>query len=304
MIELITTAESVDQAIDLIDAGVDTLYVGEDMFGLRLPYSFSRDEVKEIKEYAHKEDKRVCVAVNAIMHNDRVEKVLDYLKYLDTIHIDRITIGDPGVIHLLKKNQLDIPFIYDAQTMVTSSKVVNFWAKRGSTGAVLARELTSTELKIIGAQVNVPVELLVYGTTCVHHSRRSLVENYFQFTDGEKPDSKELYLSEAKKSDTHYSIYEDLNGTHVFSTNDINLLKDLNEILAAGLQQWKLDGLFTHGDNFIKIAKIFIEAKELANKDELNENILEDLNEQLLNYHPKARGLDEGFFVKNPDDVK
>ena len=37
MIELIATAESVEQAVELLATGVDTLYIGEETFGLR-PY--------------------------------------------------------------------------------------------------------------------------------------------------------------------------------------------------------------------------------------------------------------------------
>ena len=36
MIELIATVESIQQAKDLLEAGVDTIYFGEDQFGLRL----------------------------------------------------------------------------------------------------------------------------------------------------------------------------------------------------------------------------------------------------------------------------
>lgn len=304
MIELIATAESIEQAKSLIDAGVDTLYIGEDMFGLRLPHSFSRSVLKEITELAHKQDVKVCVAVNALMHNDRIAKVLDYLTFLESIKIDRITLGDPGIVYILKQNKINLPYVYDAQTMVTSSKVINFWKKRGAQGAVLARELTYEELQMIGERAEVPAEVLVYGATCIHHSKRSLLENYYNFTETDKPESKDLYLSEPKDVDTHYSIYEDLNGTHVFATNDINLLPELNKLLAAGLKTWKLDGLFTKGVDFVRIAEIFIKAKRAAEQDKLTDEFLEELNKQLMSYHPKGRGLDQGFFVRNPDDVK
>lgn len=182
MIELTATAESVDQAKALVNAGVDTLYIGEEQFGLRLPTAFSLDEIKEITSFAHIHNKRVCVAVNAIMHNEQIEEVIPYLEFLQQIGVDAITVGDPGVIHLLKKHDIEIPYVYDAQTLVTSAKQVNFWAKRGAVGAILAREITFEELKSIRSQVTVPVELLVYGATCIHHSKRPLIENYFNFT--------------------------------------------------------------------------------------------------------------------------
>lgn len=41
-IELVATSESLEQAEALLNAGADTLYVGNDEFGLRLPHSFSK----------------------------------------------------------------------------------------------------------------------------------------------------------------------------------------------------------------------------------------------------------------------
>lgn len=41
MMELTATAESADQAKALIDLGVDTVYIGNDEFGLRMPASLS-----------------------------------------------------------------------------------------------------------------------------------------------------------------------------------------------------------------------------------------------------------------------
>lgn len=81
------------------------------------------------------------------MHNDRIKTVIPYLKELEKITVDEITVGDPGVIHLMKKNDIKLSYIYDAQTMVTSANQINFWVKRGAKGAVLAREIPYEELE-------------------------------------------------------------------------------------------------------------------------------------------------------------
>ncbi|WP_203248590.1 peptidase U32 family protein [Sporosarcina beigongshangi] len=303
MIELIATAESVEQGKLLIGIGVDTLYIGEDEFGLRLPGSFSRDEIEEITSFAHQHHKRVCVAVNALMHNDRIEKIVPYLTFLQSIGVDAITVGDPGVIHLMKKHSIELPFIYDAQTMVTSARQVNFWAKRGAIGAVLARELPYAELQAIRQQVTVPVEVLVYGATCIQQSKRPLVENYFNFTNQDNV-KQPLFISEPKKEETHYSIYEDCNGTHIFATNDVNLLPQLDKLVAAGLTQWKLDGIFTKGQSFVDIAGLFVEARRTFLERCWTEGVQEQLNSRLLALHPAERSVDEGFFLKDPSDVK
>ncbi|MFS7121084.1 U32 family peptidase [Carnobacterium maltaromaticum] len=131
-----------------------------------------------------------------------------------------------GAYSHFKDEKIPLPFVYDAQIMVTSSKQINFWVKRGATGAVLAREFPYDQLKILAPKIDVPAELLVYGATCIHQSKRPLVENYFNFIEKPEDTSKNrgLFISEPKKPETHYSIYEDINGTHIFATNDLNLV--------------------------------------------------------------------------------
>lgn len=306
MIEIVATAESVEQGKRLIEVGVDTLYIGNDTFGLRLPYSFTKEETTEMIEYAHANGKKVYVAVNALMHNDRIEKVVPYLTFLQSIGVDAITVGDPGVVHLLKKENMQLPFIYDAQTMVTSAKQVNFWAKRGAVGAVLARELPYEELCALSLETIVPTEMLVYGATCIHQSKRPLVHNYFSFVEEDNPLHAErpLFLSEPKKDDTKYSIYEDINGTHIFATDDINLLPQLDKLVEADLNRWKLDGLFNNGERFVAIAAIFVKAKKAFEENKWTDALRDTLNEQLLRNHPSNRSVDEGFFLKNPLDVQ
>lgn len=306
MINIIATAESVEQAQALIDVGVDTLYIGNDDFGLRLPKSFTDKEIAEITTLAHEAGRKVVVAVNGLMHNEHIASITPYLQFLEAQNVDAITVGDPGVIHILNKEGIDIPFIYDAHTLVTSARQINFWVKRGAVGAVLARELTFTELEMIRQQVDVPLEILVYGATCIHQSKRPLVQNYFNFTKQDIDVSKErgLFLAEPKKPDTHYSIYEDKNGTHIFATDDVNLMLHLDKLYATNYKDWKLDGIFTRGERFVNIAELFVQAKAALTNGNWSEALAASLNEKLQTFHPPERSLDEGFFLKDPSEVQ
>lgn len=306
MIEIIATANSVDHANKLIQIGVDTLYIGEEKYGLRLPVSFTLEEIKLITEMVHERGKKVYISVNAIMHNEKIETITPYLEFLERIQVDAITVGDPGVIHLLKKLEINLPFIYDAQTLVTSSKQINFWSKRGARGAVLARELTYKELQTISQQAIVPTEVLVYGPTCIHHSKRPLVENYSKFVNQDIDSSKQesLYVSEVKKPDTQYSIYEDQHGTHIFARKDINLLPHLDKLYNSKLLKWKLDGLFTEEEEFLLITEQFVQAKDALLNNKWSEQLAKQLNDQLMKYQPSVRGLDSGFFLKDPSEIQ
>lgn len=306
MVQIIATAESVEQANQLLSAGVDQLYIGNEDFGLRLPNSFSNEEIEAITKMTHEQNKKVIIAVNAIMHNDHIETIAPYLQFLKKINVDAITLGDPGVIQVMRKEGIELPYIYDAHTLVTSARQINFWVKRGAIGAVLARELTWIELQQIRKQVEVPLELLVYGATCIHQSKRPLVTNYFNFVDKNIDTSKDrgLFLSEPKREDTHYSIYEDQHGTHIFATDDVNLLPYLDDLYDEGLTYWKLDGIFTKGEPFVEIAKIFVEAKQALMNGTWTDELKQSLNERLTELHPKERTLSEGFFSKDPSEVQ
>lgn len=304
MIELIATAESMAQAEELLAAGVDTLYIGEEAYGLRLPYSFSRDEQKALIEQAHAQGKKVNIAVNGIMHPDKMKQIPEYLAFLAEVQPDHVVVGDTGVIYLLQ--EYDLPYIYDAQTLVTNARQINFWQKKGAVGAVLAREVPFKEMQHLSQHVEVPVEVLVYGATCIHQSKRPLLDNYFNYTNQKEEVSKErgLFISEPKKAETHYSIYEDQHGTHIFADNDLNLIQELADLAQTGYQTWKLDGLFTPGSDFVAIAKIFADAKTAIEAGTWDETAMSHAQQEIQKYHPVGRGMDTGFYHLDPTAIK
>lgn len=304
MIELIATAESMAQAEELLAVGVDTLYIGEEDFGLRLPYSFSREEQKALIDLAHANGKKVNVSINGIMHPDKMKKIPEYLAFLADVKPDHVVVGDTGVIYLLQ--EYDLPYIYDAETLVTNARQINFWQKKGAVGAVLAREVPFEEMQRLSQHVEVSVEVLVYGATCIHQSKRPLLDNYFNYTKQSESTSKErgLFISEPKKAETHYSIYEDQHGTHIFADNDLNLIKELSELNQAGYQTWKLDGLFTPGANFVAIAKVFAEAKAAIETNSWDDAMVENAQQEIQKYHPVGRGMDTSFYHLDPTAIK
>lgn len=287
MIKIISTVESIEQAQKLLEAGVDELYFGQDEFGLRLPNSFNRQDQEKLTKMAHEKGKTVSIAVNAILHNEDIEKLPEYLEFLKSIEVDSITVGDPGAIHIMRKNNLFIPFRYDAQVMVTNSRQINFWKDRGAIEAVIAREIPKDELKNLSNNAQIPVEVLVYGATCIQQSRRPLLKNYFNYIKRYDSYGKErgFFISDPNDSTTHYSVYQDINGTHTFANNDIDLSMHLDELFDMGVKTWKLDGIFTSGDNFVEIVKLFIEARNDILNNNWNDDKKEILNKKIRQLH-------------------
>ncbi|MFL2029218.1 peptidase U32 family protein [Loigolactobacillus zhaoyuanensis] len=307
MINLIATAASQKQAQQLLAAGIDTLYIGEDYFGLRLPHSFERTELAEMVKLTHQAGKKITVAVNALMHNERISQVKDYLQFLADLKVDQVTVGDPGVVYVIQQAKLPLKFVYDSEVLMTSSRQINFWAQHGASGAVLAREVPYGELTTLTPELHIPAEMQVYGATCIHQSGRPLVHNYFNFVQEHQDRAdrqRGLFVSAPHKPETHYSIYEDINGTHLFANNDLNLMTKLPELLALGLTDWKLDGLFAGETEFVAIAQQFVQAKQALTNDKWTAELAADLSMQVAAQQPANRGLDTGFYDIDPSEVQ
>lgn len=301
------TAESIEQVKELLEAGVDRIYVGEKHYGLRLPHTFSYDELRQIADLVHEAGREIVVAVNALMHQDMMDNIKPFLDFLAEIKTDYITVGDAGVFYVVNRDKYPFKTIYDASTMVTSSRQINFWGqKAGASEAVLAREVPSAELFEMQDILEIPAEVLVYGASVIHHSKRPLLQNYYNFThiDDEKTRERDLFLAEPSDPTSHYSIFEDNHGTHIFANNDLDLMTKLLELIEHGFTHWKLEGIYTPGHNFVEIAKLFIQARDLILAGKFTHDQAFLLDEAVHRYHPKNRFLDTGFYEYDPDMVK
>ncbi|MBM7636371.1 peptidase U32 family protein [Streptococcus saliviloxodontae] len=306
-IVITATAESLEQAKALLELGVDRIYVGEMAYGLRLPKNMTFPELRKVAELTHSYGKELTVAVNALMHQDMMDALPDYLDFLEEIKADYITVGDAGVFYICKRDNRPFKTIYDASTMVTSSRQINFWGKTaGASEAVLAREIPSAELFVMGEKLEIPGEVLVYGASIIHHSKRPLLQNYYNFIKKDERITKDrdLFLAEPSDPDSHYSVYEDNHGTHIFANNDLDMMTKLSELVAHGFDHWKLDGVYTLGDNFVKIAEYFVKARDLIMAGDFSQDQAFLFDEAIRKLHPANRGLDTGFYEYEPDRVK
>ena len=300
------TAESIEQVKDLLAAGVDRIYVGEENYGLRLPHNFTYDELREIAKLVHDAGRELTVACNALMHQDMMDNIKPFLDLMKEIKVDYLVVGDAGVFYVNKRDGYNFKLIYDTSVFVTSSRQVNFWGEHGAVETVLAREIPSEELFKMSENLAFPAEVLVYGASVIHHSKRPLLQNYSNFThvDDEKTRERGLFLSEPNDENSHYSIYEDKHGTHIFINNDIDMMTKLSELVEHHFTHWKLDGIYCPGDNFVEIAKLFVKARDLMQEGTFSQDQAFLFDEEIHRLHPIGRGLDTGFYDFDPDTVK
>lgn len=303
MTELLVTPKSVKHIETLIEKGADAFVIGEQKFGLRLAGEFKREALIEAVELIHNHGKKAYVAVNGIFHNYHLNALKAYIDFLHEIKVDRIIFGDPAVVMYVNEQENPIPLNWDAEALVTNYFQCNYWGKKGAQRAQLARELSLDEILNIKQHADVEIEVQVHGMTCMFQSKRMLLGNYFTFQERQmkihrNKVANELLLYDEER-DNKYPVFEDYNGTHIMSPNDICLIEELDQLLAANIDAFKIDGVLQTEEYINVCTEQYREAIDLFNEDpEAYDDEKFMLVDPIEAIQPEHRPFDEGFLYK------
>lgn len=301
--ELLVTPTSVEDIGPLVSAGADAFVVGEQRYGLRLAGEFTRGDVKEAVQLAHKHGKKVYVAMNALFHNDKVPELEGYISFLNEINVDAIIFGDPAVLMAARSAAPDMKLHWNTETTATNWYTCNYWGRKGAKRAVLAREINMDAIIEIKENAEVEIEVQVHGMTAMFQSKRSLLGNYYEYQGKaleveNRKQEKNMFLHD-KERENKYPIFEDENGTHIMSPNDICIIDELQEMIEAGIDSFKIDGILKTPEYIAEVTKLYRKAIDLCVEDpdqydEIKDGLLTEVEE----IQPANRPLDTGFFFK------
>ncbi|ABS23319.1 peptidase U32 family protein [Bacillus cytotoxicus] len=301
--ELLVTPRVIADIEPLAKAGADAVIIGEQEFGLRLAGEFSREDVKQAVNIAHEHDMKVYVAMNAVFHNEKVEALKDYVSFLRDVQVDAIVFGDPAVLMTAREVAPNMPLHWNTETTATNWFSCNYWGRKGAKRAVLARELSLDEIIELKEHAEVEVEVQIHGMTCMFQSKRSLVGNYFEYQgrhlEIEKKKYEENMFLYDKERNNKYPIYEDANGTHIMSPNDICFIDELDELIDAEIDCLKIDGVLKSSEYIVEVTKKYRKAIDLCVEDrDAYYDIKDNLYKEIEEMQPVNRPLDTGFFFK------
>ncbi|MGG3563763.1 peptidase U32 family protein [Neobacillus rhizosphaerae] len=301
--ELLVTPLTVNDILPLAEAGADAFVVGEQRYGLRLAGEFNRDEVQKAIELAHSKGKKVYVAMNAIFHNEKIDELSDYIQFVANVKADAIIFGDPAVLMTVREVAPEMKLHWGTETTGTNWYTCNYWGKKGVKRAVLAREINMDAIVETKENAEVEIEVQVHGMSCMFQSKRTLLGNYYEYQGKvmeieNRKMQKNMFLHD-KERGNKYPIFEDENGTHIMSPNDICIIDELQEMLEAGVDSFKIDGILKSPEYILAVTKAYREAIDLFVEDpDAYEDKKDELLAALEEIQPANRPLDTGFFFK------
>ncbi|TWE02489.1 putative protease [Neobacillus bataviensis] len=301
--ELLVTPLTVDDILPLAEAGADAFVVGEQRYGLRLAGEFNRENVQKAIELAHSKGKKVYVAMNAIFHNEKIDELGDYIQFANEANADAIIFGDPAVLMTAKEVAPEMKLHWNTETTGTNWFTCNYWGSKGAKRSVLAREINMDAIVEIKENAEVEIEVQVHGMSCMFQSKRSLLGNYYEYQgkvmEVENRKMEENMFLHDKERGNKYPIFEDENGTHIMSPNDICIIDELQEMMEAGVDSFKIDGILKSPEYILAVTKAYREAIDLCAEDpDVYDDKKDELLEAIEEIQPANRSLDTGFFFK------
>ncbi|MBU5674384.1 peptidase U32 family protein [Paenibacillus brevis] len=301
--ELLVPAGSLEEISAYLEAGANAVLIGNVEYAMRLPGDFSIEDIREAVAYGRQHNAKIYVSISKLFHNEQLEELKTYILHLADAGVDGIQFGDPAVLRLVKEIAPQLPLHWNAEMTSTNYSTANYWGDRGASRVVLARELNMDEITEMKPSLRIESEVQVHGMTNIYHSKRRLVKSYMTHqgrpVSGSDLSSKRgLFLIEAERPNEKYPIYEDENGTHIMSSDDLCILEDLHVLLAAGLDSFKIETLMKPMSYNKTVIQAYRQAIDTYIENPEDYEFNEAWMDEIRRVQDPERELSFGFFYK------
>lgn len=230
--------------------GADAVYIGGEAFGLRAKAkNFTPEEMAEGIAFAHAHGVRVHVTANILAHNYDLEGARTYFHELKALQPDALIIADPGMFTMAREICPEIDIHVSTQANNTNYMTYQFWQKLGAKRVVSARELSLQEIREIREHISddLEIESFIHGAMCISYSGRCLLSSYFTGRDANHgacthPCRWKYAVVEETRPGEYLPVYENERGTYIFNSKDLCMIEHIPEMIAAGIDSFKIEG--------------------------------------------------------------
>lgn len=301
-IELLAPAGNIEKLKTAIYFGADAVYLAYKQFGLRaFADNFDADELREAVKYCHEKGKKVYVTLNIFAHNADFSTMPDVVLLLKDSLVDGVIVSDMGVVQIIRKYAPELEIHLSTQANLTNKYAAKFYCDMGIKRLVMARELSLDEIKEIRDFIppEVEIEAFVHGAMCISYSGRCLLSNYTTgrlSNHGECVQSCrwEYALMEKSRQGEYFPIEEDERGAYILNSKDLNMVRYIDKLAAAGIDSFKIEGRVKTSYYVASVVNAYRRAIDLYYKEGdkfvLPEDIYEDLEK------PSHRMYCNGFY--------
>lgn len=249
-LELLSPAGDWERLEMAVAYGADAVYLAGDTFGMRsFAGNFSPEELRRAADLCRRRGVALHVTCNTMPRNQEVDRLPQWLAWLEDCGVTAVILADVGVLALAKRYAPSVKIHISTQASIVSYQAARAWHDLGADRVILARELTLEEIAEIRAKTpaSLEIETFAHGAMCVSYSGRCLLSNYMTGRDSNRgacaqPCRYQYALMEEKRPGEYFPIFEENGETYILNSRDMCMIDHVGELMEAGLNSLKLEG--------------------------------------------------------------
>ncbi|MEE8722999.1 MAG: peptidase U32 family protein, partial [Eggerthellaceae bacterium] len=248
--ELLAPAGGPDQLEAAIRFGADAVYLACDQFGMRArAQNFKLEDMPQVVARCHAAGVKVHVTINILMNDDDIAALPAFMAALDRAGVDAFIIGDLGAFAIAREHAPHVELHVSTQASVMNAAAARQWYQLGARRIVCAREMSVDAIRRLHEQIpdDLELECFVHGAMCMAYSGRCLLSSVMTGRTANRGACAQscrwsYALVEEQRPGEYFPVEEDVRGSYVMNAQDLNMIRHLDELAAAGVDSFKIEG--------------------------------------------------------------
>ncbi|MFH1353321.1 MAG: peptidase U32 family protein [bacterium] len=247
--ELLAPVGTKESLITAVRAGADAVYIGVPGFNARMAApNISFYDLKVFIDYAHEKGVKVFLAMNTLVKYAEIHETIKIINQIDQLHPDAVIIQDFGLADIISKYFKNIELHASTQMAVHNRMGVEVLAEAGFKRAIMARELSYSELKIIAKSSPIPLEVFCHGALCFSISGQCLFSSFIGGLSGNRgkctQPCRRLWHQGKRRG-------------YLFSPRDMELAEHVGKLKKIGIAALKIEGRMRSSEYVYRVVKAY-----------------------------------------------
>ncbi len=301
--ELLAPAGGPDQLEAAIRFGADAVYLACDQFGMRArAQNFRLEDMPQVVARCHAAGVKVHVTINILMNDDDIAVLPAFMAALDRAGVDAFIIGDLGAFAIAREHAPHVELHVSTQASVMNAAAARQWYQLGARRIVCAREMSVDAIRRLHEQIpdDLELECFVHGAMCMAYSGRCLLSSVMTGRTANRGACAQscrwsYALVEQQRPGEYFPVEEDVRGSYVMNAQDLNMIRHLDELAAAGVDSFKIEGRNKRAFYVATVVRAYRQALDGGDVDAAEAEL------NTISHRPYSTGFYYGRATQSPE---
>ncbi|ULL19413.1 U32 family peptidase [Paenibacillus sp. H1-7] len=291
-IELLAPAGDWDCLRAAVANGADAVFFGVEKFNARArANNFHTEELPDIMSFLHLYGVKGFLTFNILVFEDELDEARKLIEACVDAGVDAVIVQDLGLVKMIRDISPDFPIHGSTQMTITSPEAVEFTKPFDMERVVLGRENNLKQIKQIGDQAKLPMEVFVHGALCVSYSGQCLTSEMWGGRSANRGEcAQACRLPYDLMVDGVQKPMGDI--AYLLSPKDLAALELVPELIEAGVTSFKIEGRLKSPEYVANVVSKYRRAIDRYFEDGNAKPTKEELRELEQSF---SRGFTYGF---------